>query len=282
MTRALRYALDVFLACDRCKWNMRPDNLHLLLQLLVSDMMLCLNFYGSVIDGASNGIGATLVVRDGGGSFRRWFKDANSGTLMLGQLMHKGNSSGADHCVGAYKQAVAIGDYDERFRMSREFITEIKRVTEVGLIQETCNTFEWRGNTPTLTHLIVETDDRKYTTELKAGGDQQSLNNLQAITWLIPRNTVAMDTNKYATTRGDADTNERIRVEHRQAKDGYWILCSNCVREGARERMHTVLAVSRSIISSAAGVEMDQVNDRPIFCAGQRLYLHALARSFAL
>ena len=262
MTGALRYAMDTVLACDRCVWNLRPDNLHLFMQLMVSDLMLCLNYWGGVISGASNGIGATVVIRDGGGSFHRWFKDPMSGSMVLGQVMNKDNGSGADYCVGAYKKAVSIGEYDERFRMQREFITEMKRVTETSLIQETCNTIEWRGNTPTIKNLIEETDDRKYSTELKAGGDQQSLNNLQAITWLIPRFTAALLPTKYTSTRGDADTNERIRVEYHQAKDGYWVLCCNNVREGARERVHTMMAVSRSVVSSAAGIEIDDVMQR--------------------
>jgi hypothetical protein len=259
MIRALQYAMDKVLECDSCMWNLRPDNLHLFMQLMVSDLMLCLNYHGSVIDGASNGIGATVVIRDGGGSFRQWFKDVSSGGLMLGQVMSKGNGTGADHCVSAYKKIVNVGVYDDRFKMQREFITEMKRATETSLIQETCNTIEWRGSTPLIKHLIEETDTRKYSTELKAGADQQSLNNMQAISWLIPRNTVAMDCNCFTTTREDADSKERIRVEYRQVTNGYLALCSNVVREGARERFHTVLAVTRTVASSAAGVEMDDV-----------------------
>ena len=71
--------------------------------------------------------------------------------MMMGQVMSKGNGTGADHCVGAYKK---IGDYDARFGMQREFITEMKRATETSLIQERCNTIEWRGSTPTIKHLI--------------------------------------------------------------------------------------------------------------------------------
>jgi hypothetical protein len=259
LLRAMEFALRVVLECDQCMWNLRPDNLHLFMQLLVSDLMLCLNYHGSVIDGASNGIGSTVVIRDGGGSFRQWYKDVGSGVLMLGQVMSKGNGTGADHCVGAYKKVVSIGNYDDRFRMQREFITEMKRATETSLIQETCNTIEWRGSTPTIKHLIEETDGRKYSTELKAGADQQSLNNMQAISWLIPRNTVAMDCNCFTTTREDGDSKERIRVEYRQVSNGYFAICSNVVREGARERFHTVLAVTRTVVASAAGGEMDEV-----------------------
>ena len=74
--------------------------------------------------------------------------------MMMGQVMSKGNGTGADHCVGAYKKIVSIGNYDARFGMQREFITEMKRATETSLIQERCNTIEWRGSTPTIKHLI--------------------------------------------------------------------------------------------------------------------------------
>jgi hypothetical protein len=35
---------------NRNAWNLRPDNLYLLIHLLISDLMLSLNFHGSVVE----------------------------------------------------------------------------------------------------------------------------------------------------------------------------------------------------------------------------------------
>ena len=50
---------------------MRPDNLHLLNLLCVSDLMQCLNFHNQAIRCVANGIGATIVIRNGGGHYKR-------------------------------------------------------------------------------------------------------------------------------------------------------------------------------------------------------------------
>ena len=257
---ALRFLLDTFVQCDQHAWNLRPDNMHLVMQLLISDVMLCLNYHGSVIEGAHNGIGATLIVRDGYGNYRRWFKDVSGGGgTVLGQVMDKNNGTGADFCVAALKKVTTIGKYDPRFAMRRELMVEMKRVTETSLMHETCDTIEHRGNTSTIKHRIEETGERKYTTELKARGDQQSINNMQAISWLIARNTQAMDFNRFTTTREDPASKERVLVEYRQVIGGYLCLCSNSVGENVRERYHTLLAVCRCVASGAEGVDLSEV-----------------------
>ena len=254
--RAWEMAMELLLACDRRVWNLRPDNLFLFMELLIGDIMLCLNFFGSVIDGAFNGIGGTAVVRDGGGSYRVRFMDRGSGGRGEGDVMSKNNSSGADHTTNCLKQGIDIGEYEPRFKPEREVMMELKRVTETSLIQETCNVLEGHGSELRLKHAITHTGDRKYSTEMKTGGDQQSDNCMSAIAWLIPRNTRARTANGFQTTREDEKTKERVRVEYRQVKGGYLLLCSNNVKQGARERFHTMLAVSRSVASAAAGVEV--------------------------
>ena len=251
-----RLAMELLLACDRRVWNLRPDNLFLFMQLLTGDLSQCLNFFGSVIDGAFNGIGGTAVVRDGGGSYRTRYMDRATGARVEGDVMSKNNSSGADHTTNCFKQAIDIGEYERELRPERETMLELKRVTETSLIQETCNVLEGYGSDLRVKHVITHTGDRKYSTELKTGGDQQSENCMSAIAWLIPRNTRARTANGFQTTREDPNTKERMRVEYRQVKGGYLILCSNNVRQGARERYHTMLAVSRSVASAAGGVDL--------------------------
>ena len=258
MHRAWGYAMETILACDRAVWNLRPDNLFLFLQILVSDVMLCLNFHGSVIDGAFNGIGATLVVRDGGGSYNKRFKERDSNLRVDGQVMDKDNSVGADNTNNAYKQVVDIGEYEKRFRTEGEIFTEMKRVTETSLMKETCNIYEGLGSHLTLKHAITETMGRKYSTELKAGGDQQSESCMTAIAWLISRNTTASTAAVFSTTREDEHTKQRIRVEYRQVVEGYLMICSNNVRCGSRERFGTMLAVARSVCSASSGMSVEQ------------------------
>ena len=256
--RAWQVAMDLVLACDECMWHLRPDNLFLFMQLMVSDVMLCLDFYNLVVDGAFNGIGATVVVRDGGGNFRRRNKDrANGGAKLEVQVMDKGYSAGMDHTLNSYKGAMDIGAYERHFRPDGDVVSELKRVTELSLVQETCHIYEGLGSHLTLKHAVTETMGRKYSTELKAGGDLQSEKCMNAITWLIPRNTRDLSNSCFKSTREDERTKERIRVEYRQVMDGYWVICSNSVKEAARERFHTMLAVTRSVAASAGGIDVD-------------------------
>ena len=72
--------------------------MHLVMQLFVSDVMQCLSYHGSVIEGAHNGIGGTVIVRDGYGNYRRWYKDTSGGgasATVLGDVMDKNNGARA-------------------------------------------------------------------------------------------------------------------------------------------------------------------------------------------
>jgi hypothetical protein len=253
--RAWRLALEMILQCDRRVWNLRPDNLFLFMHLLFGDLMLCLNFFGSVIDGAFNGVGGTIVVRDGGGSYYTRYQDRAAGVREEGAVMQKGNTTGADHSTNSYKLAIDIGNYAMAFRPEGEIIQELKRVTETSLIQETCNVYEGHAGNLRVKHVITHTGDRKYSTELKTGGDQQSENCMTAVAWILPRNTRAKTANDFTTTR-ENDKKERVQQVFRQVKGAYLIICSNNVRQGARERYHTMITVSRSITSAAGGVDL--------------------------
>jgi hypothetical protein len=257
---ALRLLDYTMTSCNSMVWNLRPDNLFLVVQMMVSDIMLCLNYHGSVIGGACNGIGATLVVRDGGGSYRKLFKDPSSSEIgsSVGQIYSKRNGSGADTCVSIYKSVVGISSYDSRFKLSKELISELKRTTELGLMQESCNIVEVLGTETVQTHCVTETMGRKYSTELKAANDPQSQNCMQAITWLIPRNTISSDANIFKSTRENEKTKARIPVEYRQVTYGFWLLCSNSVGNLSRERFRTLVTVSRSV--SAAADSLDPID----------------------
>jgi hypothetical protein len=91
---------------------------------------------------------------------------------------------------------------------------------------------------------------RKYSTELKAGNDSQSQSCMQAIAWLVPRNTTSTDVNIFKSTRENEKTKSRISVEYRQVIYGYWLICSNSVGNLSRERFRTLTTVSRSIASA--------------------------------
>jgi hypothetical protein len=86
---ALVAYIKVLQKANHDAWQLRPDNLFLLIQIITSDLMLAMNFHGGVVgvsvwvlvwvgctgltlcaQGAENGIGGTLIVHDGGGAYR--------------------------------------------------------------------------------------------------------------------------------------------------------------------------------------------------------------------
>jgi hypothetical protein len=220
--------------CNRLAWSLRPDNVYLLIQMMVSDIMLALNFHGSEIGGASNGIGGTIVVRDGGGNYRTLLRkepgSMDNGSHML-QLYSKKNGSGADMCVSLYKMYVELSGYSDKcVDHDIEVFSELKRTTELGLLQECCNIVE-KGNNGACTqvHTAKETCTRRYSTELKSGNDLQSNACMQAISWLVVRQTVGLDVNCFATTKEDDKKKGRVSVEYRQVMYGYWVICTNAV-----------------------------------------------------
>ena len=259
---------NVFFECNLHSWHLRPDNLYLVMQMMISDVMLCLNYHDSMIGGACNGIGATLIVRDGSGNYRTFCrKDTNvenaaSPVLSMGQIYSKKNGSGADMCVSIYKSQVNMSAYNSKCGMNVEGFSELKRTTELGLLQDCCNVIE-NPNTPSQkqTHTVKDTCSRRYSTELKAGNDAQSQSCMQSISWLVVRNTTGLDSNCYATTKENEKTKTRVAVEYRQVTFGFWVICTNAVGQASRERFKTILTVTRSMPSATNGIT--QPGERP-------------------
>jgi hypothetical protein len=235
-------------------WHLRPDNLYLLMQLMTSDVQLCLNYFDSMIRSACNGIGGMLIVRDGGGSYRTLFhKDTaghSEGSVNMGQVLSKKNGSGVDTCVSIYKSHVNLSAYSKECASNVEGFVELKRTTELGLLQECCNVIE-NPNTESARqiHTVKDTCSRKFSTELRAGNDTPSQSCMQAISWLVTRSTLGLDSNCFATTKENEKTKTRVSVEYRQVMFGYWVVCTNNVGTQSRERFKTLLTVSRSICS---------------------------------
>ena len=268
----------VMYECNAKEWTFRPDNLFLFVQMHISDVMLALNFQESSIDGASNGIGATLVIRDGGGNYRVFaYKDlnpamlnelANGGTqVAMLALYSKGNGSGADMLVQRYRLMASPKAYTDHCTVGSENFEEIKKTSEMGMLMGCCNVFEKPMNGPTVqVNTIKDVSMRQYSTELKAGDDPASLCCMQAISWLIQRNTTGTDMQKFVTTKENEKTKGRTTVEYQQVIYGYWLLCSNEVKRLSRERMKTILAVTRTIASAADGLPSNDSAEGHLLC----------------
>jgi hypothetical protein len=89
---------------------------------------------------------------------------------------------------------------------------------------------------------------------------------MQAISWLIQRNTTGTDLQKFVTTKENEKTKGRTTVEYQQVIYGYWLLCSNAVGNLSRERMKTILAVTRTIASAADGLPSNASDDGRLLC----------------
>lgn len=256
---------SVFDSCCFTGWDFRPDNLHYMFQLMVSDVMISLNFHGSVIAGAENGIGQTIIIRDGGGSYRRWYKHPDSSEKnILGQIYQKKYGSGADFVLGKYKEYVNIGLYHDHLSLHHNFFSELKKTSEMGLMSDTCNITETLGGEKRLVHCVTNTMQRLYSTEFKAGADQQSNSCMTAIAWLIPRNTIGKDVNLFKTTRENEKTKQRVNVEYQQVISGYLVICTNNVALPSRERFRAIVSVSRSLMSSSGTKTLEHSQEEPV------------------
>jgi len=253
---------SVFDSCCSTGWDFRPDNLHYMFQLMVSDVMISLNFHGSVISGAENGIGQTIIIRDGGGSYRRWYKHPDSlEKNILGQIYQKKYGSGADFVLGKYKEYINIGLYHDALTLHQNLFSELKKTSEMGLMSDTCNITETLGGEKRLVHSVTNTMQRLYSTEFKAGADQQSNSCMTAIAWLVPRNTIGKDVNLFKTTRENEKTKQRVNVEYQQVISGYLVICTNNVALPSRERFRAIVSVSRSLMSSAGTKTMERCQE---------------------
>jgi hypothetical protein len=216
---SMQFFMHVMYECNDIAWRLRPDNLFLVIQLMVSDVMLCLNFHDSVIGGAENGIGSTVVVRDGAGSYRTNHREKGESSCQVKQVCDKNNGCGCDMCVGIHKAFTSMRKYSQRSADAEvdSCFSELKRTTELGLLQECCNVIEHGCNdVQKQTHTVKDTCSRRYSTELKAGDDMQSQSCMQAVSWLVVRNTTGLDLNRFASTKEDEKNKGRMAIEYRQ------------------------------------------------------------------
>ena len=248
---ALMFAMQTIDNCNQ-KWGMRPCNLFLLFQILVSDLMFALNYHGTVIEGACNGIGATIIIRDGGGSYRKKYR--SPGCEYEAQIFSKSNGTGADFVLGEYKSVTDISIYNDVIEILPEWLEEIKRTSELGLVgvsththehththtlpktvplmyfpffctQLTCDISEGVGSKLKIKHKATNAMLRLYSTEVIANGSQSSLSYLQSIVWQIVRNTKT-SAGSYSTTRLDKNkSEERLTVLYTQVLYAYMLLC---------------------------------------------------------
>ena len=72
--QAAKLLLETVTISNNTEMNLRKGNLDVLMALLVSDVMLGCNYHGSPFQGSENGLGATILVADGGCSYRRLVK----------------------------------------------------------------------------------------------------------------------------------------------------------------------------------------------------------------
>ena len=250
---AMHLVMEVLCDCNE-EWGMWPDNFHLVFQVLVSDIMLCLNFHDSAIEAAPNGIGATLIIRDGGGSYRI----KRSSTDPPSQVNRKRNGTGADKVINAYKNAVQMSNHTRDSQCScPEFFTDLKKATELSIVQDTCNTYVSSGSKMVLSKTVSEMMFRMYTTELKAGSDPASMGFMHAISWLMTRNTTSADSSTYKTTYENVVTKKRDKMEYRQMLYGYLAFCGNRIDPACEERFATIAAVARNIASGTMGLDSD-------------------------
>ena len=132
-TAALHAFGETLTQCNRLGFYLRPDNLHLLQLLMVSDIMQCLNFHNQAIRCAPNGIGATIFIRNGGGHYRR--VDHDKKPL---EVCSKSNGSGADITMGVLVSMLGDMAIFDANSESFKVFEEIRKSSEHGLLEKTC------------------------------------------------------------------------------------------------------------------------------------------------
>ena len=137
-SQAMLFWGHVMQECNQSCWHLKPDNIFYFTQLCISDLMLTLDYHNKSIEGCSNGIGATIIVRDGAGNYRRWFKDSG-GKQSLGPIFSKVNGCGADYVVSVYAAAVSISQYFDSADPSIQWIESIRKTSQMGLLASVCN-----------------------------------------------------------------------------------------------------------------------------------------------
>ena len=248
---AMQYAMLKFDKSNETEWSLRPGNLQNLLHLITSDIMQCLSYTGGCFQGAENGIGGTLMWSDGGNNHRSLSKVHGVGWSMQ-VIRRKNKGCGADFVLGMLILALTLKNYDSEMEIG-ELITELKQTSAHGLLLEVCHVLEQHvGGETKLVHLLDKIGRLTYTTELQAQNTPAALACLQALSWLITRNTITQVANILRTTRAD-DATGRVKVTYMQVMSGYLALASNNVGTGAvGERVAAINSVVRQL-SSCSG-----------------------------
>ena len=102
--------------------------------------MLGLNYYNSAFDAAPNGIGATIMVRDGGGGYRRLVK--NFGVWTVLHIYGKVNGCGADLATNIVQGAGGLAEYiDPEFAGLNPWMSMASTSTQ-GLLRLVCKISE--------------------------------------------------------------------------------------------------------------------------------------------
>jgi len=269
-TAALQRMGSTFLRCNRLGFYLRPDNLHLLQLLCVSDIMQCLNFHNQAIRCAPNGIGATIVIRNGGGHYRR--ADGRRKEL---EVCNKTNGSGADITIGVLISMVGdLSIYDPQ-SPSLQMWDELRKSSEHGLLQRICVRIEGVGSDKVVASTAIDMSMRLYATELRVQNDASSNATITALSQLIPRNTLADTENSILTTevppfaavtvwqkmtqvavQEGPKNKQRVAVQWKQVIFGILLLSTNMTTEGSvHERYTTICKVARNVASGAQGLD---------------------------
>lgn len=180
-------------------------------------LALITQIYGWIFQGAENGIGATLIVQDGGGAYR-----AVGGENQFGIVFIKNNGCGADFVMSVLQAMLDIEAMDPRLEgqfvkgVDDHVFQAVKRSSELGLFMLTCNVLKGVDGDQTVTHRITETGSRLYTTEMRLHKDATSAAAMQAIVTSVPRMTRTNTPQTCTSTAEDKETKTRVPVKYVQ------------------------------------------------------------------
>lgn len=265
---ALIALIKVLQRTNKEAWSLRPDNFYLFIQMIISDLMLSLNFHGSVVEvdpsplffwklglierwgqGGENGIGSTLILHDGGGAYS---------TLKKNPIFTKNNGCGADFVISVLQVMTNISTLDPNVEAkdSDHFLQEVKRSSEMGLFLLTCNAVKGSDGEEEVVSRIREISLRLYTSEMRLHNDAMSASALQAILTSVSRQTRTRNPNMQTSTDNDTNKKVRVAIKYIQVIVGYFLICTNnLVGADNVERFSTLSRVTRSIPSCADAVD---------------------------
>ena len=215
-------------------WKLRSGNLFTLWQLVKSDTMHSISFYGERVEGALNGIGATLFVRDGGGAYRHLLRNREQQGEMskFAQIYFKLNGTGFDKASNEAINALSPRIYEAMCTTGTSIFEEVRSSSAQGFLAKICDVVEKSPGAPE--EVVSRIDSlglRLYMPEVDASGSSQSMNTLTALNHMITRNTTKDGASgKIESTRASADTNQRVHISYNKQLDGVMSFCTNEAR----------------------------------------------------